>query len=88
VTSLTKNVNPNFPISLYLNYKIFRIFTGFDQLSGSIGRQVLTRQSHWHNSGFAVSKGLNAAHRAKNIFGGDRPEVECPNLKWKVGRST
>jgi len=34
-----------------------RIFGGFDQLSSSIGRQIMTGQSYWQYCGFAVLKG-------------------------------
>jgi len=40
----------SFPVNTKLNYKPFRIFRRFDQLSSSIGRQVMTGKIHWHYS--------------------------------------
>jgi len=46
VTSPTKTQHPKLPnIFKNLNYKTFRIRRGFEQLSSSIGRQVVAGQS-------------------------------------------
>ena len=67
-----------------LTYKVFRIFRGFDQLSSSIGRQVMTGQSHWNLSGsrsftfFAVFLTLSACqHRHKELC------MAFISWKWK-----
>jgi len=44
----------------YLNYKTSRLFKGFDQLSSSIGRQVMIGQSQCHLSGGSRSKGFQS----------------------------
>ena len=54
----------NFPILFNLNYKTSRIFSGFDQLSGSTDRQVTAGQSQalqWLCCSYSVQR--NTCHK-------------------------